>query len=180
MLVNLRKTSINSRNANLQWVYHFVDFILHFFLLKGILNSVQTVEQTSQPVGNAHLIIHPYYVAICYLYMANMYAYIHLILICFFRHSFWNHTMQTNWFKVGISTPLESSSQHTTFFTFILIPSGHFIHPFTYMQPLFDSMVPWYLIIYYKQQSWNESLQLIILCFYTTWCHTLLRFCVTL
>lgn len=88
----------------------FVDFILHFFLLKGMLNYVLTVEQTSQPVGNTHLIIPPYYVAICYLYMSNMYAHIHLILICFFQHSFWNHTMQTNWFKVGIATSLKSSS----------------------------------------------------------------------
>lgn len=66
----------------------FVDFILHSFQLKCILKYVPTVEQTSQPVGSEHLIIIPYYVAIGYLYMSNMYAHLHLILICFFRHSF--------------------------------------------------------------------------------------------
>lgn len=127
------------------------------------------------------------------------------------------------------------------FTTFIIIPSAHFIHC-TCVPPLFDCTVPWYLIFYYNEQSWNDSqlnsgrtaniralhkivrmktvsdslsnpictfvvhgsgcehwviyyhysntiakqkeadptppsLQIIIICFYTTWCHTLQRFC---
>lgn len=88
----------------------FVDFILHFFAIKKHLKLCANSWAGSQLVGNAQLVIPPYHVAICYLYMSNMYAHIQLILICFSRHSFWNHTMQTNWFKVGISTSLESSS----------------------------------------------------------------------
>lgn len=62
-------------------------FILHSFLLKWVLKYV-TAEQTSQPKGSAHH--HPsfYHVAIFDLYMSNMYGHIHLILICFFWHSF--------------------------------------------------------------------------------------------
>lgn len=41
------------------------------------------------------------------------------------------------------------------------------------MQSLSDSTLTWYLIFYYKQQSWNQSLQLIIfICFYTMWRHS--------
>lgn len=65
----------------------FVDFILQSFLLQHILKYVLTFDQTCQSVELTHL-IPPYYVAISYLYMSNMYAHIHLILICFFQHSF--------------------------------------------------------------------------------------------
>lgn len=57
-------------------------------------------------------------------------------MICFFRHSFWNHTMQTNRFKVGISISLNSTS-HTTSLSVIMFPSisfpstlSHFTHLF--------------------------------------------------
>lgn len=159
----------------------FVDFILHFFLLKGILNYVLTVEQTSQPVGNTHLIIPPYYVAICYLYMSNMYAHIHLILICFFQHSFWNHTMQTNWFKVGIATSLKSSSN-----TQPLYPSLSFwslqVILFITLRICNRCLTPRFLDISFS--AINSSLEMshsiiiiIIICFYATWCHSAVILC---
>lgn len=65
-------------------------------------------------VLSVHISISPFYFAICHIPLP-----VHVLhvctdsfgfnMICFFRHSFWNHTMQTNRFKVGISISLNST-----------------------------------------------------------------------
>lgn len=73
-------------------------------------------------------------------------------LICFFRHSFWNHTMQTNRFKVGISPTLQSFIPLTPpFRSPLILFFGSFIHHVIFLTRLFGFNV------HYNEQSCGES-----------------------
>lgn len=156
----------------------FVDLILHFFLFKWHL-KLCTNSWAAFPAAGKCSSHHPSMFC-CHLLP------VHVWHVCTHSSDF-NLLLPTQLLKSHHANKLVQGRHqgsplpsHTTFLslTFILIPSCYFIPHFAYVQPLFDSTAPWYGIFYYKQ-SWNESLQLIIICFSPTWCHTLPRFCVT-